>query len=213
MDAVVDELRIYTLRPGAMPRYMDLAEKVAVPVRGDSCGTLLGFWGNEVGAANAVVNLWRHEDLETRKRLRAALEANPAWREQYLTGVRPLMLRQVVRFMDAVVPLAAPASGPASGPVTPHPHLYEQRLFRARAGEAGALAEALARDAEPGQIAVWLTFAGPINEVVQLLAHPDPAARLARSLCGEEGAMVRHAARIEEVETSFMLPAAHSPLR
>jgi hypothetical protein len=202
---VIDELRIYTLRPGAMPRYLDLAQNVAVPVRGDRHGTLLGFWSNEAGAANSVVNLWRHESLESRQAVRRTLEALPAWREQYLAGVRPLMLRQVVRFMEPVLPLAAPT--------TPGPHLYEQRLFRARAGEATRLAEALARDAEPGQIALWTSFAGPINEVVQLLAHADPAARFTRSLCGPDGAMVRHAALVEEVETSLMLPAPHSPLR
>ncbi len=202
---MVDELRIYTLRPGAMRAYMALAENVAVPVRGDRFGVLLGFWANEAGDANSVVNLWRHTDLEARRRLRQALEALPAWREQYLTGVRPLMLRQMVRFLDPVLPLSAP---PGAGP-----HLYEQRLFRARAGEAGGLAEALARDAEAGTIGIWTTFAGPINEVVHLLAHADPAARLARSLHAADGPLARHAARIEEIETSLMLPAPHSPLR
>lgn len=202
---MIDELRIYTLRPGAMPRYLELAEKVAVPVRGDRHGTLLGFWVNEIGAVNSVVNLWRHDSLESRQVVRKTLEALPAWRERYLTGVRPLMLRQVVRFMEAVLPLSAPA--------TAGTHVYEQRLFRARAGEAGRLAEALARDAEAGQIALWITFAGPINEVVQLLAHADPAGRLGRSVCGPDGAMVRHAGMIEEVETSLMLAAPHSPLR
>ncbi|MBU8546656.1 MULTISPECIES: NIPSNAP family protein [Roseomonadaceae] len=202
---MVDELRIYTLRPGAMADYLDLAEHVAVPVRGDRYGQLLGFWANEVGAANAVVNLWRHGTLETRKALRQQLEALPAWRERYLAGVRPLMLRQVVRFLDPVLPLAAPAS--------PGPNLYEQRLFQARPGEAGALAEALAREGEPGQIAVWTSFAGPINEVVQLLAHADPAARLAHSLHGRDGVLARHAARIQEVETSLMRAAPHSPFR
>ncbi len=202
---MVDELRIYTLRPGAMPAYLGLAERVAVPVRGDRYGTLLGFWANEVGAANAVVNLWRHETLETRKALRRELEALPEWRDRYLAGVRPLMLRQVVRFLDAVLPLAQPA--------TPGPHWYEQRLFQTRPGEAGALAEALAREGEPGQIAVWTSFAGPINEVVQLLAHADPAARLATSLHARDGVLARHASRIQEVETSLMRPAPHSPLR
>ncbi|NKC29503.1 NIPSNAP family protein [Falsiroseomonas selenitidurans] len=202
---MVDELRLYTLRPGAMARYLDLAARVAAPVRGDRYGTLLGFWSNEVGAANAVVNLWRHATLETRKALRRELEALPAWREQYLPGVRPLMLRQVVRFLDPVLPLAAPA--------TPGPHWYEQRLFQARPGEAGALAEALVRAAEPGQIAVWTSFAGPINEVVQLLAHGDLPARLARGLHGPDGALARHADRIQEVETCLMRPAPHSPLR
>lgn len=202
---MVDELRIYTLRPGAMAAYMDLAARVAVPVRGDRYGRLLGFWANEVGAANSVVNLWQHEDLQTRKALRQALEALPAWRDDYLAGVRPLMLRQVVRFLDAVLPLSAPA--------TTGPHVFELRLFRARAGEAGALADALAMDAEPGLVGLWTTFAGPINEVVQMLAHPDPAARLARSLHAADGPLARHAARIEEVETSLMHAAPHSPLR
>ena len=201
---MVDELRIYTLRPGAMPRYMALAERVAVPVRGDRFGTLLGFWANEIGAANSVVNLWRHRDLETRKALRRELEALPAWREQYLAEVRPLMLRQVVRFLDPVLPLSAPPGAA--------PHVYELRLLRCRAGEAGALAEALAREAEPATIGLWTTFAGPINEVVQVLAHRDAAARLAASWHGEDGLLVRHAARLEEVETSLMLPAPHSPL-
>ncbi|MGK7870269.1 NIPSNAP family protein [Falsiroseomonas sp. E2-1-a20] len=201
---MIDELRIYTLRPGGMARYLDLAETVAVPVRGDRHGQLLGFWANEVGAANAVVNLWRHKSLESRQAVRGTLEALPAWREKYLAGVRPLMLRQVVRFLDPVQPLSVPA--------TPGPHVYEQRLFQVRPGEGGRLAEALARQAEPGQIAVWTTFAGPINEVVQLLAHADPAARLARSLHGQDGPLARHAELIQELETSLMLPAPHSPL-
>lgn len=200
---MVDELRIYTLRPGAMTRYMELAEHVAVPVRGDRFGLLLGFWAGEVGAANAVFNLWRHEDLETRRKLRLELEALPEWRERYLTGVRPLMLRQVVRFLDAVRPLSTP---PGAG------HLYEIRLIRSVAGAAGALARAM--DAEEGEetLALWTTAAGPINEVVQLLAHRDASARFTRSW-HEGGLLARHAPLVEEVETSLMLPAPHSPLR
>ncbi len=201
---MVDELRIYTLRPGAMARYMELAEKVAVPVRGDRFGVLLGFWAGEAGAANSVFNLWRHEDLETRRRLRLELEALPDWRERYLTGVRPLMLRQVVRFLDVVLPLTAPPA-PA--------RLYECRLIRSRAGEAGALARAMAEAPEAGTIGIWTTSAGPINEVVQILAHPNPAARFARSLHAPDGTLARQAERIEEIETSLMLAAPHSPLR
>ncbi|WP_372624117.1 NIPSNAP family protein [Falsiroseomonas sp.] len=201
---MVDELRIYTLRPGAMARYMELAEKVAVPVRGDRFGVLLGFWAGEVGATNSVFNLWRHDDLETRRRLRSELEALPAWRERYLAEVRPLMLRQMVRFLDPVLPLAAPPA-----PVG----LYEFRLLRSRAGEAGALARAIATSPDPGTLGIWTTSAGPINEVVQLLGHPDARARFARSLHGADGVLAREAARIEEVESSLVLAAPHSPLR
>jgi hypothetical protein len=197
---MVDELRIYTLRPGAMGRYMELAEKVAVPIRGDRHGVLLGFWGGEVGAANTVFNLWRHESLEARARVRAALEALPAWREQYLAGVRPLMLRQVVRFMEAVVPLGRASS-----------RLYEIRLIRCVAGCAGELSRAMAAEPEAGQVGLWVTQAGPINEVVQLLAVEDPRARFARSW-HEGGVLATWGQWVEEVESSLMLAAPHSPL-
>lgn len=203
MSQMVDELRIYTLRPGAMARYLKLAETVAVPVRGDRYGVLLGFWAGEVGGANCVFNLWRHEDLETRRRLRLELEALPAWREQYLAEVRPLMLRQMVRFMDAVLPLSVPAS-----PVG----LYEFRMLRTRAGEANNLAKAIAGRPEPGTLGVWTTSAGPINEVVHLLGHADAAARFSRSLHEPDGVLAREAGRIEEVESSLALAAPHSPL-
>jgi hypothetical protein len=203
INPMVDELRIYTLRPGAMAHYLELAEKVAVPVRGDRYGKLLGFWAGEVGGANSVFNLWRHEDLETRRRLRLELEALPAWREQYLAEVRPLMLRQVVRFMDAVLPLSAPAA-----PVG----LYEIRMLRSRAGEANNLAKAIVAQPDTGTLGVWTTSAGPINEVVQLLGHADAGARFSRSLHNAGGVLAREAARIEEVESSLMLAAPHSPL-
>jgi hypothetical protein len=202
-EAMVDELRIYTLRPGAMARYMKLAEQVAVPIRGDRYGVLLGFWAGEVGAANAVFNLWRHEDLETRRRLRAELEALPAWRAEYLAAVRPLMLRQVVRFVDAAMPLATPES-PCG--------LYEIRLIRTIAGGAGELTRAITAEPPAGMIGLWTTSAGPINEVVQLLAVPDAAARFARSWHADDP-LARHGNLIEEVETSLMLAAPHSPLR
>lgn len=201
---MIDELRIYTLRAGAMTRYMDLAERVAVPLRGDRFGTLLGFWAGEAGAANSVFNLWRHEDLETRRRLRLDLEQLPGWREQYLAGVRPLMLRQVVRFLDPVLPLRPPGAAA---------HVYECRLIRTLAGEAGSLARAIAAAPEDGTIGVWTTSAGPINEVVQILAHRDIAARMARGWHGPDGPLALWGCWIEEVESSLMLAAPHSPLR
>jgi hypothetical protein len=203
----LDELRIYTLRPGAMARYLELAEKVAVPIRGDRHGELLGFWAGEVGAPNSVFNLWRHESVASRQIVREALQALPAWREDYLQPVRPLMQRQLVRFMDVVRPLAAPPVGR---------HLYELRIIRAVVGRAAELAEAVA-ESSPGKgsmtVGVWSTFAGPINEVVQLLAHEDAGSRFAHSWHVGDAPLTRWATMVEEVESSLLLPAPHSPLR
>ncbi|WP_426958475.1 NIPSNAP family protein [Muricoccus radiodurans] len=204
---MVDELRIYTLRAGGMARYLELAEKVAVPIRGDRHGTLLGFWAGEVGAANSVFNLWRHESVASRQAVRATLQDIPAWREQYLAGVRPLMQRQIVRLMDVVLPLTPPPDVA---------NLYECRIIRAVVGRTAELADAVATtSAGDGSttVGVWSTFAGPINEVVQIVAYPDARARFARSWHGGDSPLARWSALVEEVETSLMLAAPHSPLR
>jgi hypothetical protein len=201
---MIDELRIYTLRAGAMPAYLKLAEEVAVPIRGDRHGRLLGFWAGEIGAANSVFNLWQHDDLNRRQEVRAELERLEAWRRDYLAAVRPLMQQQVIRFLQAVVPAAPPA---IIG------NLYEVRLVRTRVGEAQAVAARLA-DHHPSvgvTVGVWTTLAGQLNEVVQILAYADPAARLGRSLHRPDEPLL--GPDVEAIESSLVLPAAHSPMR
>ena len=108
---MIDELRFYRIAPGSLADYLDLAGKVAIPLRGDRYGKLLGFWHAEIGAANCVYNLWQHTDLNSRERLRAKLQQQDVRRNDYLPHSQPLMREQLVRLMKPVIPLGDPPPG------------------------------------------------------------------------------------------------------
>jgi len=205
---VIDELRIYRLAPGALAEYLRLAEDVAVPIRGDNYGRLLGFWYGEIGAFNSVFNLWQHDDLNTRQALRAELEKLDAWRTDYLPLVRPLMQQQVIRLMTAVIPLRPPAD---------EGNTYEVRIIRCKAGRAPEFAAELAAGPDDSfnaqTVGLWTTFAGHLNEVVHISAYRDVHERLRRSLRHPhwQRFMSGPGALVEEIESSLAIPAKHSP--
>ena len=66
---MIDELRIYRLVPGGLADYLKHAGEVAMRLRGDDYGKLLGFWYAEIGAVNCAFNLWQHQDLNSRQAL------------------------------------------------------------------------------------------------------------------------------------------------
>lgn len=207
---MIDELRIYRLVPGALADYLRLSGEVAIPFRGDRFGELLGFWFAEIGAVNSVFNLWRHQDLNTRQALRAELAKSEIWRTQYQPKIQPLMQNQVIRLMTPVVPLAARTEGR---------HAYEIRIIRTKAGKAPELASRLLSDLpeafQAQTVGIWTTFAGQVNEVVHLSAYGDVQARLGRTLEHPDWRrfLKEHGPLVEEIESSLMIPANHSPLK
>lgn len=207
---MIDELRIYRLVPGALPDYLAFSGGIAVPFRGDRFGALLGFWFAEIGAVNTAYSLWRHQDLNSRQALRAEMAKNEVWTKEYQPRIRPLMQRQEIRLMTPVI---SPSPGAETGRV------YEIRFIRAKAGRASELAAGLQSDMprsfKDETVALWTTLAGPGNEVVHLAAYRDVGARLKRPLNGEDWRhfFERNAALVEDIDSSLMLPADHSPLK
>jgi len=59
---------------------------------------LVGYYFVEVGPQNTVVHLWAYESLDQRDKLRAQMQADPAW-QAYLVKNRPLMVSQETRVM------------------------------------------------------------------------------------------------------------------
>ena len=83
--------------------------------------------------------MWSYNIFEERARLRAELAKNPRWTGEYIPLIRPLLLRQDVRLINAVRPPVAPAS---TG------NIYELRNYRAKpAGGAEAVARGVHRRA------------------------------------------------------------------
>ena len=79
-------------------------------IRKDDYGKLEGYWMTEIGPLNQVMHMWSYSDLNERARMRAELAKNPRWGSEYIPLIRPLLVRQEVRLLNAIRPPVAPAS-------------------------------------------------------------------------------------------------------
>ena len=206
---MLHELRFYEIAAGKLDDYINHAGKVAVPFRGDDYGKLLGFWACEIGAVNCVFNLWEHESVATREVLRAKLQIQDVWRNDYLPHSQPLMRRQFSRLLTPLADVNVP---------TTTGNLYHLRIFRTRAGKTAAFARLL-QDELPAplwdaSVAVWTGNSGEINEVVHLSAHAatQSPAQIMQSAAWRTF-LKQHGAMVEDMQTSLMTPAEFSPWR
>ena len=107
---MIHELRTYTTPAGKAPQLAKYSAEIGRPIRGDDYGKLEGYWLTEIGPLNQVMHLWSYADLNDRQLKRAALGKNDRWRNEFLPKAAPLILRQDIRLMDPVRPLAPPAT-------------------------------------------------------------------------------------------------------
>jgi hypothetical protein len=212
---VIYELRTYTLKPGAVGQMLKAASTVSHEIRGDNYGKLEGYWSTEIGALNQVMHLWSYSDFDERTRLRKELAANPRWGEEYMPLIHPLLVRQDIRLLNAIRAPVAPAS---SG------NIYELRNYRAKTGGAvrqwlDAFTAALpAREKYSKIVGLWHTEAGQPNEVCHIWAYPSLNARgEARAAALKEPAWQDFIGKgtllLDEMHSTIMLPAPHSPLK
>src|SRR5437764_9702853 len=126
-NAMIYELRTYTLKPGSIADMVKAASTVSREIRKDDYGKLEGYWVTEIGPLNQVMHLWSYADLNERHRLRGELAKNPRWSSEYAPLIRPLLMRQDIRLLNAIIAPVAPAS---TG------NIYEFRNYRAKTGGA-----------------------------------------------------------------------------
>lgn len=211
---MIHELRTYTLHPGKVPAYLDLAAKVGRPVRGDDYGINHGYWVSEFGQLNQIWHLWSYESLDARERLRGELARNERWRTEYVPNVRKLLIRQDIRFLNPVIDIKPPE---AAG------HFYELRIYRTQPGAAATWARLLAsvlpvRERYSPIVGLWTGEAPQPNEAVHLWAYPDLNIRMKaraeaagdpdwRAFLAEGGPM------LAEMHSTLLLPAAFSPMK
>lgn len=211
---MIHELRTYTLRPGSQPEVAQTSGTLGRDIRGDRYGKLEGYWTTEIGALNQVVHLWSFDSLDERARLRAELSQNERWQNEYIPKLLDHLVRQEVRLLNPVLPIAPPRT---TG------NIYELRCYRARPTKVRAWAKAFTeampvRQKYSSCSGAWISEAGQPNEVVHLWAYADLNARMqARAEAGADPdwqAFVGKAAGLlEEMHSTIMLPASHSPLQ
>src|SRR6202165_3580190 len=171
---MIYELRTYTVKPGAIGDLIKAASTVSGDIRKDDYGKLQGYWPTEIGPLTLVMYLWSYSDFSERERLRGELARNPRWSSEYLPLIRPLLMRQDIRLLNAVKPPVAPAS---TG------NIYEFRNYRAKTG--GAVRQWLdvftaalpAREKYSKIVGPWQPEAGQPNEVCHIWAYPSLNAR------------------------------------
>jgi hypothetical protein len=211
---MIYELRTYTVKQGTLADVIKNSGTVSREIRKDDYGKLEGYWATEIGPLNQVIHLWSYKDLNERARLRAELAKNPRWGAEYLPLIRPHLIRQDIRLLNPVV-----------GPVAPvkTPNVYEFRNYRTRPGAVRQWAEMLAktlpvREKYSKIVGLWITEAGQPNEACHIWAYDDLNHRAqVRAEATKDPAwtaFINEAAPLlDELHSTIMLPAAHSPLK
>jgi hypothetical protein len=93
--------RIYTIKLRKMQEFLDVFNRLAMPILMNTLGTPLGFWVSHVGPLNQFVHLWAYKnmaDYESRCRARDTHPDFPA----YLNASEHLILAQETRLLKGV---------------------------------------------------------------------------------------------------------------
>jgi hypothetical protein len=190
------------------------ASTVSRDIRKDDYGKLEGYWFTDIGPLNQVVHLWSYVDLNERARLRGELARNPRWDAEYIPLIRPHLIRQDIRLLNSVVPPVAPLRSP---------NVYEFRNYRTKPGAVRQWVSLFtnvlpAREKHSKIVGLWITEAPQVNEVCHIWAYSDLNHRAqVRADAVKDPAFVaflkESAPLLEEMHSTIMIPAPHSPLK
>jgi NIPSNAP protein len=211
---MIHELRTYTVKQGSLPEMIKNSSTISREIRGDDYGKLEGYWSTDIGPLNQVMHLWSYTDLNERARLRAELAKNQRWVQEYMPLNKPILVRQDIRLMNPVIGPVAPAGSP---------HVYELRNYRAKPGAVRQWAELMkkvlpVREKHSKIVGLWITEAGQPNEVCHIWAYRDlnhrAQVRAAAVADPEWQAFLKESAPLlDELHSTIMLPAPHSPMQ
>jgi hypothetical protein len=208
------ELSTYTLKPGTVGDMLKAASNLEQDIRRDAFGQLEGYWSTDIGPLNQVKQLWSYSDSNERAQLQAELPSNERWAAEYAPLVSPLIVRQEVRLLKGAV-----------GPVPPalDGNVYELRNYRVKDGAVAQWIDAFltglpGRERHSKIVGLWHTDDGGPSEVCHIWAFPSLNARAeARANALKEPEwqdfLAKGGSLLEEMHTTIMLPAPHSPLR
>ncbi|MGY9057001.1 MAG: NIPSNAP family protein [Alphaproteobacteria bacterium] len=211
---MLHELRTYTFRAGQAPIAAKNSGEKARYIRGDDYGKLEGYWLPEIGPLNQVMHLWSYDSFAHREERRIALSQNERWTKEYLPLMKGNILRQDIRLLKPIIGLKAPANDG---------NIYEHRNYRL---EVGAMKGWIAKFTEAMEhrekysklVGLWTTEAGQPNEVCHIWSYPSFEERMkARTAAtkdpGWQEFLKFSGPNIQEMTSTLMLPAAHSPLK
>ncbi|ASW03401.1 NIPSNAP family protein [Paraburkholderia aromaticivorans] len=93
--------RIYTIKPRGMVEFIDVFDRLAMPIQLKYLGAPVGFYMSDIGALNQVVHLWGYESIADYDRRRTARDDDPEW-PAYLQASAHLIVAQESRIIRRV---------------------------------------------------------------------------------------------------------------
>ena len=97
---MIYDMRIYDLKPGTVPQYMDAVRELAFKIRQEHGVKLAGWYYTDIGMLNRVVHIWAYDDLAHFDKARTAVTSDPRWERDYLPRVRGLIVKQQDMIMN-----------------------------------------------------------------------------------------------------------------
>lgn len=111
------DLRVYTIRLRKMNAFIEVFDRLAMPVQIKYLGLPLGMYVSAVGTLNQLVHLWGFDDMGDFERRHAARDKDPDW-PAYLAASADLIVAQenrLIRKVDMPLTTALVASGARIG--------------------------------------------------------------------------------------------------
>lgn len=92
------DLRTYTIAVRKMPEFLDVFERLGLPVLLRHLRPPIGFYTAAVGPLNQVVHLWEYESMADMEQRGAARDKDPEW-PAYLSATVHLVTAQENRLI------------------------------------------------------------------------------------------------------------------
>ena len=167
---MINELRMYTTRPGKMMHVVNSSATVAQTIRnGDTYGKLVGHWSSEIGRMNQYIHMWEYSDVEEMRKLRSELASKEDWRTKFVPLVGPYILTQEIRILRPLTEIKFPAD---------KSNIYELKIIKLNIGEVNKWKNKfldIVSDIEQKSINIglWNTELQDPNEIISIWSHPN----------------------------------------
>jgi len=167
---MINELRMYTTRPGKMKDVVNASATVAQKIRGgDTYGKLIGHWWSEIGKMNQYVHMWEYKDPEEMRRLRSELAAKEDWKNKFVPLVGPNILTQEIRLLRPLTEIKKPVNSS---------NIYELKIIKLNIGQSAKWAKKFLDivdliENSSINIGIWNTELQDPNEIISLWSHPN----------------------------------------
>jgi hypothetical protein len=167
---MIYEMRTYDLKPRSLPEV--LKRWTAAYEKRRKLSELAAFWYTEIGPLNQIIHVWPYQDLEERKRIRAAAIATGDWPPK--AGEFILNMRSEIMIPWDSSPLLP------TGKVGP---IFEMRTYTINPGDQPRVQKVWAK-ALPARlkfspvIATWFSELGALNRFVHIWPYQSMDQRM-----------------------------------